>query len=161
MLFRRWMPEEMIHVVLYQPDIPQNTGNIARTCALTGARLHLIRPLGFSLDSRSMKRAGLDYWDKVQVELHDTLEDYLQAHPYPIYALTTKGDQRYDEVDFPDPVSLLFGAESSGLPIWVHEKLENRRLYIPMQRSEHLRSLNLANSVAIIIYSIWQKRGFL
>lgn len=150
----------MIHVVLYQPDIPQNTGNIARTCALTGAMLHLIRPLGFSLDSRSMKRAGLDYWDKVQVRLHDTLEDYVQQYPHPMYALTTKGDQRYDAVDFPEDVSLLFGAESSGLPLWVHERLQDRRLYIPMRPDEHLRSLNLANSVAIIIYDIWRKRGF-
>lgn len=150
----------MIHVVLYQPDIPQNTGNIARTCALIGAKLHLIRPLGFSLDAASIRRAGLDYWDKVDVTVHDTLDDFLHVVPVPVYLLSSHGDRRYSDVTYEEDCAILFGAEASGVPQSVHELFHESRLTIPMRHLPGLRSLNLANSVAVVCYEIWRQRSF-
>lgn len=150
----------MIHVVLYQPDIPQNTGNIARTCALVGAKLHLIRPLGFSLDQSSIRRAGLDYWDKVEVSVHDSLADFCDSVPVPVYLLSSKADKFYSELEYPEDVAILFGSETKGVPEAVHEQFFNSRLTIPMRRQPGLRSLNLANSVAIVVYEVWRQRRF-
>lgn len=145
----------MIHVVLYEPEIPENTGNIARTCALTGAQLHMIRPFGFSTDERSLKRAGLDYWDKLTIEEHDCFEDYLKAYPdQKIYLMTTKGTKEFWDEQYPENVSIVFGSESCGLPDRVHQKFQTSRLTIPMRKEEGLRSLNLSNSVAIGVYAI-------
>ncbi len=144
----------MIHVVLFEPDIPQNTGNIARTCAATGAILHLIRPLGFSLDSRALKRAGLDYWDKLNIEIHDSFEEFLDKYKYPVYPVTTKAKQRYTDVEYEDDVTLLFGSECSGLPEHIHEMFFENRVTIPMVEHEDIRSLNLSNSVAIVVYEL-------
>ncbi len=144
----------MIHVVLFEPDIPQNTGNIARTCAATGATLHLIRPLGFSLDSRALKRAGLDYWDKLNVEIHDSFEVFLDKYKYPVYPVTTKAEKRYTDVEYEDDVTLLFGSECSGLPEYIHQMFFENRVTIPMVEHEDIRSLNLSNSVAIVVYEL-------
>lgn len=150
----------MIHVVLFQPDIPQNTGNIARTCALTGARLHLIRPLGFSLDQASLKRAGLDYWDKVDVVVHDSWADFCQVMNLPMYLLTSHGDTIYSDVRYEDDCVIVFGSETAGVPEAIHQQFHGHRLTIPMRSQPGLRSLNLANSVAIVCYEIWRQRSF-
>lgn len=150
----------MIHVVLYQPDIPQNTGNIARTCALIGAKLHLIRPLGFSLSEAALRRAGLDYWDKVDVQVHDSLEDFFRDVELPMYLLSSHGDRIYTDVVYEDDVAILFGSEASGVPPEVHARLSGTRLTIPMRQLPGLRSLNLANSVAVVCYEIWRQRSF-
>lgn len=150
----------MIHVVLYQPDIPQNTGNIARTCAITGARLHLIRPLGFSVDERSVRRAGLDYWDKVDVEVHDSLSDFCEKYPVPIYLLTSHGDKYYTDITYEADCAIMFGSESSGVPEEIHRRFSENRVKIPMRNLAGNRSLNLSNSAAIMIYEIWRQRSF-
>ncbi len=148
----------MIHVVLFEPDIPQNTGNVARTCAVSGATLHLIRPLGFSLDSRALKRAGLDYWDKLNIEIHDSFEDFLDKYKLPIYPVTTKAKKRYTDVDYEQDVALLFGSECSGLPEYIHKMFFHNRITIPMVEHEDIRSLNLSNSVAIVVYELIRRR---
>lgn len=150
----------MIHVVLFQPEIPQNTGNIARTCAITGAKLHLIRPLGFSVDERSVRRAGLDYWDKVEVEAHDNLEQFCEKYPVDIYLVTTHGEMIYTEVDYEADCAVLFGSESRGVPDEMHQCFAGRRIKIPMRNRAGNRSLNLSNSAAILIYEIWRQRSF-
>lgn len=150
----------MIHVVLYQPDIPQNTGNIARTCAITGAKLHLIRPLGFSVDDRQVKRAGLDYWDKVELEVHDDLSAFCDKYPIPTYLLTSHGDKYYTEINYEDDCAIIFGSESSGVPPELHERFQDHRIKIPMKNRAGNRSLNLSNSAAIMIYEIWRQRSF-
>ncbi len=144
----------MIHVVLFEPDIPQNTGNIARTCAVTGSMLHLIRPLGFSLDSKALKRAGLDYWDKLNIEIHNSFEDFLGKYKLPVYPVTTKAKTRYTDVHYENDVALLFGSECSGLPEYIHDMFMDNRITIPMVEHDDIRSLNLSNSVAIVVYEI-------
>ncbi len=151
----------MIHVVLFEPDIPQNTGNIARTCAVSGAMLHLIRPLGFSLDSRALKRAGLDYWDKLNIEIHDSFEDFLDNYQLPVYPVTTKANKKYTDVQYEEDIALLFGSECSGLPDDIHKQFYDNRITIPMIKHEEIRSLNLSNSVAIVVYEIIRKSGAL
>ncbi len=152
----------MIHVVLFEPDIPQNTGNIARTCALTGARLHLIKPFGFVLNSKKVKRSGLDYWDKLDMEIHDCIEDYYSKYDcIDTYIVTTKGEKRYTDVKYKEEVALIFGSETKGLKTEIHDKFKNRRITIPMLKNEGLRSLNLSNSVAIVLYEVIRQNGFL
>ena len=148
-----------IHIVLHEPEIPQNTGNIARTCAATGASLHLIRPLGFSVDDRKMRRAGLDYWDKLDVHFYDGLEDFLAGHPgAPLYCFTTKAQHGYTDVTYPDEVFLLFGKETRGLPEEFLLSRPESCVRIPMLN--RLRSLNLSNSVAIAVYEVLRQHGF-
>lgn len=148
-----------IHIVLHEPEIPQNTGNIARTCAATGASLHLIRPLGFSVDDRKMRRAGLDYWDKLDVHFYDGLEDFLAGHPSaPLYCFTTKAQHGYTDVTYPDEVFLLFGKETRGLPEEFLLSRPESCVRIPMLN--RLRSLNLSNSVAIAVYEVLRQHGF-
>ena len=148
-----------INIVLHQPEIPQNTGNIARTCAATGAALHLIRPLGFEISDTKLKRAGLDYWDKLDITYYDSLEDFMQKHgSSPIFYFSTKAPRAYTEVPYPTPVFLMFGKESAGLPedLLFHHKGEALR--IPMR--DKLRSLNLSNSVAIAVYEVLRQSNF-
>jgi tRNA (cytidine/uridine-2'-O-)-methyltransferase len=149
-----------MHVVLYQPEIPPNTGNIIRICANTGAALHLIRPLGFDWDDKRMRRAGLDYHDFTQVILHDSLEACEQLlSKSRWFAMTTKGSRNFAEVTFDAADVVLFGPETRGLPDEVLARWpQERKLRIPMQAPS--RSINLANSVAITLYEAWRQRGY-
>jgi tRNA (cytidine/uridine-2'-O-)-methyltransferase len=142
----------MLHVALWEPEIPPNTGNIARLCAATGTRLHLIGRLGFRLDDRSLRRAGLDYWDAVDVIRHVSFEDFLQAEVCSrIWCVETPGERPYTQADFGDDDCLLFGSESSGLPPSVRERYAARLIGIPML-TDRVRSLNLATAVGIVLY---------
>lgn len=148
-----------IHVVLLEPEIPQNTGNIARTCAATGASLHLIKPLGFSIDDKHMKRAGLDYWDSLDLHVYENLEEFYEKNPNAlVYYFSKKAKHVYSEIDYPDDVYLCFGRESVGLPEELLKKNKDRSLRMPMK--EGLRSLNLSNTVAIAVYEVLRQRGF-
>ncbi|MDO5444225.1 MAG: tRNA (cytidine(34)-2'-O)-methyltransferase [Eubacteriales bacterium] len=148
-----------INIVLHEPEIPQNTGNIARTCAATGAALHLIRPLGFRTDDCTLKRAGLDYWDKLDVFYYDNMEDFFSKHPgIDFFCYTTKAPHVYSEVAYPEEVWLIFGKETKGLPEDFLLKNLDRCVRLPMR--ETLRSLNLSNSVAIAVYEVLRQRGF-
>ena len=149
-----------MHVVLYQPEIPPNTGNIIRICANTGANLHLIRPLGFDWDDKRMRRAGLDYHDFTCVTLHDSLAAcQQQLHTNRWFAMTTKSSRNFAEVAFNTQDALLFGPETQGLPDELLARWpEDRKLRIPMQASS--RSINLANSVAITLYEAWRQRDY-
>ena len=149
-----------MHVVLYQPEIPPNTGNIIRICANTGASLHLIRPLGFDWEDKRMRRAGLDYHDFTRVILHDSLEACKQQlFRNRWFAMTTKGSRNFAEIAFEAEDVVLFGPETRGLPneVLAHWPQE-RKLRIPMQTTS--RSINLANSVAITLYEAWRQRGY-
>ena len=153
-----------INIVMVEPEIPQNTGNIARTCAITGAKLHLVHPLGFDISERSLKRAGLDYWDKLDIEEHYSLEDFLEKYrpeDYNMFFATTKGKTKYTDIDYSnmEEVFVLYGKETKGLPEWLLEKyLDTKTIRIPMLPT--LRSLNLSNSVAIITYEILRQHNF-
>ena len=148
-----------LHIVLHEPEIPQNTGNIARTCAVTGASLHLIRPLGFVIDDRKMKRAGLDYWDKLGVRFYDGLEDFYRCNPGAnVYYFSTKAPRAYTEISYPDEVYLMFGKETKGLPEEVLRANPATSVRIPMR--DTLRSLNLSNSVAIAAYEVLRQHSF-
>lgn len=150
----------MFHVVLFQPEIPPNTGNVIRLCANTGAQLHLIRPLGFELDDRRLRRAGLDYHEYASVKVHDSYVAFLQeVQPARVFACTTRGRQDYSTVAYRDGDALLFGAESRGLPQEIIDSLPpEQRLRIPMRPGN--RSLNLSNAVAVILYEAWRQQGF-
>ncbi len=150
----------MFHVVLYQPEIPPNTGNIIRLCANTGSRLHLIRPLGFELDDARLRRAGLDYHEWAQIEVHDSFVDFTTTvRPDRLYAVSTRGGQRYDAVAFLPWDAFLFGPETKGLPAAVLEGLPaERRLRLPMRPGQ--RSLNLSNAVAVLVYEAWRQSGY-
>ena len=154
----------MINIVLYEPEIPQNTGNIARTCAITGAKLHLVHPLGFNVDEKSLKRAGLDYWDKLEIEEHTSLKEFLDKYnpdENNMFFATTKGKTKYTDIDYSrmNEVFVLYGKETKGLPEWLLEKyLNTKTIRIPMLST--LRSLNLSNSVAIITYEILRQNNF-
>jgi len=148
-----------MHIVLYQPKIPQNTGNIARTCAAVGAKLHLIRPLGFSVRDRHLKRAGLDYWHMVDIVYYDTMDDFLEKHKGKNLNFITKtAHQTYNNIDFSGDVFLVFGKETYGLPEVLLEKNRQRCYRIPMKAGA--RSLNLSNAVAVVIYEACRQRGF-
>ncbi len=150
----------MIHVALYEPEIPQNTGNIIRLCANTGARLHLIRPLGFVLDDARLRRAGLDYHEYADLVVHDNLDGLRAAVPQTRWlAFTTNGMIRYDQGQYEDDSVLLFGPETRGLPPALLDELPaSRKLFLPQQPG--IRSLNLANAVAIATYEAWRHAGF-
>jgi tRNA (cytidine/uridine-2'-O-)-methyltransferase len=147
-------------IILYEPEIPPNTGNIIRLCANTGTDLHLIEPLGFELDEKRLRRAGLDYREFVSVQTHPSLEACLDALGGPrVFALSTKNSTRYDEAAFEKGDALLFGPETRGLPQAVLEGLpEGQRLRLPMQEGN--RSLNLSNSAAVVVYEAWRQLGF-
>ena len=149
----------MIDIVLVEPEIPMNTGNIARTCAATGARLDLIRPLGFDISDRALKRAGLDYWHLVEVSVFDSLEDYFaERGDENIWLATTKAPRAYTEADLTGDVALLFGKETAGLPEALRERYQDRCIRIPIR--EEARCLNLSNSAAILCYEALRQQGF-
>jgi len=150
----------MFHVVLYQPEIPPNTGNVIRLCANAGASLHLIRPLGFELDDARLRRAGLDYHEYARVQVHDSLENFMAAvKPARLLACSTRGRTPYSDMRYQDGDALLFGPETRGLPAQILESIPDRqRLRIPMLPDN--RSLNLSNAAAIILYEAWRQQGF-
>ena len=150
----------MINIVLYSPEIPQNTGNISRTCAVTGARLHIIKPIGFEISDRTLKRAGLDYWDKLDVTYYENYEDFLSKNPdASLYFFSAHGKNSYANITYPDGAFLVFGRESVGLPKELVEANFERIVRIPMRKT--LRCLNLSNSVAIAVYEVLRQNDFL
>ena len=149
----------MIHIVLVEPEIPQNTGNIARTCAATGSELHLVKPLGYSLEDKYLKRAGLDYWPLVKVHVHENFAELLAAYPdAPFFYASTKAPRSYAQAEYPRDVFLVFGRESCGLPENLLERVYDRCIRIPMR--PEARSLNLSNSVAIVLYEALRQTDF-
>jgi tRNA (cytidine/uridine-2'-O-)-methyltransferase len=150
----------MFHVALFEPEIPPNTGNIIRLCANTGANLHLIQPLGFELDDRRLRRAGLDYHEWAKVKVYPSLEHFSSTvQPRQLWAYSTRGQQHYDKVNFHLGDTLLFGSETRGLPRELLNTLSPKQiLRIPMLPSS--RSLNLSNAVAIVLYEAWRQQGF-
>lgn len=140
----------VINIVMVEPEIPQNTGNVARTCAATGARLHLVGPMGFKVDDRKLKRAGLDYWHFLDITYYSDLDDFFSKNSGEFYYFTTKGRKTHSEVPYPDNVYLLFGKETKGLPEELLIKSPEHCIRIPMATG--IRSLNLSNSVAIAVY---------
>ena len=148
-----------INIVLVEPEIPQNTGNIARTCAAVGASLHLVKPLGFEIDDRKLKRAGLDYWDKLDITYYDSLDDFLCKNAgESMYFFTTKAKQKHTDVVYPKRVFIVFGKETKGLPEELLYANPDRCVRIPMR--DTLRSLNLSNSVAVGVYEVLRQRDF-
>lgn len=151
----------MVNIVLVEPEIPQNCGNIARTCAATRCHLHLIEPLGFDISEKAVRRAGLDYWPMVELTVYPNLDDFFSQHPHPqpdLWLATTKAPRDYSDVSFADGCWLFFGKETAGLPQWLREKYRDRCIRIPMR--EDARSLNLSNSVAILTYEALKQQGF-
>jgi tRNA (cytidine/uridine-2'-O-)-methyltransferase len=149
----------MIHVVLYEPEIPPNTGNAIRLCANTGATLHLVKPLGFRLDDKSLQRSGLDYHDLADVRVHSDLDACLDALPARVYAVETGGRRCYTELDYRPDDAFVFGPETRGLPAGVLERVgRDRTLFIPMR--PHSRSLNLSNAVAVVAFDAWRHLRF-
>ena len=150
----------MLHVVLYEPEIPPNTGNIIRLCANTGSRLHLIEPLGFELDDKRLRRAGLDYHEFADLKVYKTLEDFIeQQKPRQIYACTTRGKRYYSEVNYQTGDALLFGPETRGLPQSLLDSMASEQLLrLPMQPES--RSLNLSNAAAVFVYEAWRQLEF-
>ncbi|MDP3559288.1 MAG: tRNA (uridine(34)/cytosine(34)/5-carboxymethylaminomethyluridine(34)-2'-O)-methyltransferase TrmL [Legionellaceae bacterium] len=147
----------MLHIALYQPEIPPNTGNIIRLCANTGAQLHLIHPLGFTLDDKRMRRAGLDYLEWANVQHYPSFEDFSEKNQHRrIFACSTKGSTYYSELHYEDDDLFLFGQETKGLPESV--RAQYSLIKLPMQASS--RSLNLSNAAAIILYEAWRQLGF-
>lgn len=149
----------MLDIVLVEPEIPHNTGAIARTCAATGARLHLIRPLGFDISDKAVKRCGLDYWHLVDISEYENLDEYFEKNgDQALFLATTKAPRAYHEADFSRGAVLMFGKETAGLPLWLREKYRDRCLRIPMV--SEARSLNLSNSAAILAYEALRQQGF-
>ena len=148
----------VLNIVLVEPQIPQNTGNIARTCAATGARLHLVGPLGFSVDDKKLKRAGLDYWHYLDISYYDGLKDFFSKNQGPFYYFTTKGRHNYSEEVYADNEYLVFGREDKGLPEELLLQHPDACLRLPMKGG--LRSLNLSNTVAVSVYETLRQWGF-
>ena len=150
----------MLDIVLVEPEIPHNTGAIARTCAVTGARLHLIKPLGFDISDKWVKRCGLDYWHLVDLHVYENLDEYFaQNGDEGLFLATTKAPRSYAQADLSGGrVSLMFGKETAGLPEWLREKYREKCIRIPM--ISEARSLNLSNSVAILAYETLRQQGF-
>lgn len=150
-----------LHVVLYQPEIPQNTGNIARTCVVLGASLHIIEPAGFSLSDKMVKRAGLDYWDLLDLHTYRNFQHFLTENQSPqLYCMTTKASAGYHEVAYPSPCYLLFGQETAGLPQYIHEAYGKTSFRLPMVDNPKARSLNLSNAVVAVSYEVLRQWGF-
>lgn len=150
-----------MHVVLVEPEIPQNTGNISRTCAVTNSSLHLVGKLGFSIDDRQLKRAGLDYWDLLDVQYHDTFEELVEQYPGSrFFMATTKASRRYCDVEFREDDFIVFGKETAGLPRELLDRFAETNIRIPMLDNPHARSLNLSNSVAVVLYEALRQLNF-
>ncbi len=149
----------MLNIVLHEPEIPANTGNIGRTCCATATRLHLIEPLGFSINEKALKRAGMDYWDKLDVVVYEDYEDFLAKNPNAkIYYATTKAPNVYSDVKYEPDCYIMFGKESAGIPEKILVKNQETCIRIPM--NEDIRSLNLSNSVAIVLYEALRQNEF-
>lgn len=151
----------MLNIVLMEPEIPANAGNIGRTCCATGTRLHLIEPMGFQITDKLLKRAGLDYWDKLDVTVYDCYEDFLAANPgakKKLYMATTKARQNYSEVSYEEDAYIMFGKESAGIPEEILLEHQESAIRIPM--NEDIRSLNLSNAVAIVLYEALRQHNF-
>jgi len=149
----------LLNLVLVEPEIPQNTGNIARTCAATRCRLHLVKPFGFEISDRQLKRAGLDYWYLVDIRMYENLDEFFEKNPGArCHFASTKGHKRHDEAEFHDEDYILFGKETAGLPKALLESHPLETIRIPMR--EDARSLNLANSVAVVAYEALRQLGF-
>ena len=150
-----------LNIVLFKPEIPQNTGNIARTCVLTYSKLHLIKPLGFDISERSVRRAGLDYWKYLDLEIHESYEDFKEKYKdIRLFVSTTYGKKYYHEVDYKENDFILFGRESSGLPNYIKEENMDKSIRIPMINTT-TRSLNLSNSVSIVMYEALRQINFI
>lgn len=150
-----------IHVVLYQPEIPSNTANISRICAATNTALHLIRPLGFSTDEKMLEQAGLDFWQSVNITYYDSLDDFFSKNQGEFYYIETFGENNYSSIDFSDRSKehyFIFGKESTGLPKDLLEKNKDHFMRIPM--NDHVRSLNLSNTAAILVYEALRQQGY-
>lgn len=147
-----------LNIVLFEPQIPQNTGNIARTCAVTGARLHLVRPFGFEITDKNLKRAGLDYWDKLDISYYDNVADFFERNSGNYFYFTTKGRNVYSNVKYPDNSYIIFGREDKGIDEKILYENEQKCVRIPMRNN--LRSLNLSNSVAIAVYEVLRQWDF-
>lgn len=151
----------MLNIVLLEPEMPANTGNIGRTCVAAGARLHLIEPMGFRINEKTVKRAGLDYWDQLDVTTYDDFADFLKKNPEAegkLYMATTKAKHTYAEVTYPDDAYLMFGKESAGIPEEILVDYEGTCIRIPMR--PQIRSLNLSNSAAIVLYEALRQQDF-
>ena len=150
----------MLNIVLCEPEIPHNTGAIARTCAVTGARLHLIKPLGFDISDKAVKRSGLDYWWLVDISVYENIDEYFDKNgDSDLWLATTKAPQSYAEANLStENVTIMFGKETAGLPEWLREKYRDRCIRIPMR--DEARSLNLSNSAAILAYEALRQQGF-
>lgn len=149
-----------LNIVLYEPEIPQNTGNIGRTCVLTNSRLHLIKPLGFSIDDKYVKRAGMDYWKDVDLVCYESLDEFLEKNKGKrIFLSTTKGKKYYDQVKFQEGDFIIFGRESCGVTDEMREMFKKTLIRVPMIKTS-TRSLNLSNTVAIVAYEALRQRGF-
>ncbi len=151
----------MLNIVLLEPEMPANTGNIGRTCCATGTRLHLIEPMGFRINDKTLKRAGLDYWDKLDVVIYDCYEDFLEKNPNArekMYLATTKSRRNYTDVSYEPDAYIMFGKESAGIPEEILVQSEETAIRIPM--NQEIRSLNLSNSVAIVLYEALRQNQF-
>ena len=152
----------MFHIVLYQPQIHQNTGNIARTCAVTESELHLIKPYGFQITDRSLKRAGLDYWQFVKIHEYENFEEFISINGNKrIFLMSSHATKNYSEVNFQDDDYFLFGSETAGVPEIVHNRFQDSSLRVPMRPISNARCLNLANSVAVVLYEALRQNNFL
>jgi len=150
----------MVNLVLVEPEIPMNTGNIARTCAATRSRLHIVKPIGFDISDKAVKRAGLDYWPMVDITVYENINDFLEKHgDKELWLTTTKAPLRYDKGNYTDGCFILFGKETAGLPEWLREKYRDRCVRLPMR--EDARSLNLSNTAAVMCYEALRQQGFL
>ena len=151
----------MFNIVLVEPEIPANTGNIARTCALTNCKLHLVKPLGFSVDDKHLKRAGLDYWHLLDINYYENIEEFLTKHgDKRLFLATTKAQKIYSDFHYQDGDFFLFGKETAGLPQWLRERYNDTCITIPMLDNPDARSLNLSNSAAIILYEALRQVDF-
>ena len=149
-----------LNIVLVEPEIPQNTGNIARTCAATGARLHLVEPLGFRIDDRKLKRAGLDYWHLLDITYYKDLEDFFARNSGPFFFFTTKCTHIHSDMTYPDGAYLVFGKETAGLPEELLHAHPDRCVRLPMIDNDAARSLNLSNTVAVGVYEVLRQWGY-
>ena len=149
-----------LNIVLVEPEIPQNTGNISRTCAATGARLHLVGPLGFRIDDRQLKRAGLDYWRLLDITMYDSLEEFFRRNSGPYFYFSTKAKHIHSSVTYPDGAYLVFGKETAGLPKELLHAHPEHCVRLPMLDDDAARSLNLSNAVAVGAYEVWRQWGY-
>lgn len=150
-----------LHIVLVEPEIPPNTGNIARTCAITNTSLHLVKPLGFNIDDKTVRRAGLDYWDHLDLHIYDSFQDFMDKNTISnMLFVSTLGDKTYTDVKYNEDTMLVFGRETLGLDRELLNKYKDRTIKIPMGNNENLRSLNLSNSAAIVLYEALRQLDF-